>query len=184
MATQLIQAAQQALEALHEAVAFREGGRQKAIDAINALRTAIQQATQPAEVTGLLEAFDDAVSQELLRVSHVEYDSHEICKHFASKVRAILALRPVQVPMTDEVKVTSYSEWRRGDVLRITREGCDIGPFSVGQLVRHDDEDGDNVPYCLSLDGHDYYALIHDQLEFVSREAPHGITAQAKKEKP
>lgn len=44
MATQLIQAAQQALEALHEAVAFREGGRQKAIDAINALRTAIQQA--------------------------------------------------------------------------------------------------------------------------------------------
>lgn len=34
----------QAIEALSEAVAFREGGRQKAIDAINALRTAIQQA--------------------------------------------------------------------------------------------------------------------------------------------
>ena len=59
-------------------------------------------AKHPAEVTGLLEAFDDAVSQELLSVSHVEYDSHEICKHFASKVRTILALRHVQVPMTDE----------------------------------------------------------------------------------
>lgn len=45
MTTQLIQAAQQAIDALHEAITFREGGRQKAIDAINALRTAIQQAS-------------------------------------------------------------------------------------------------------------------------------------------
>ena len=76
---------------------------QEAADEIDALQArANGQATQPAEVTGLLEAFDDAVSQELLRVSHVEYDSHEICKHFASKVRAILALRPERVPMTDE----------------------------------------------------------------------------------
>lgn len=62
------------------------------------------------------------------------------------KLSAILALRPERVPMTGEVKVTSYSEWRRGDVLRITRHGRDIGPFSVGQLVRHDDEDGHMYP--------------------------------------
>lgn len=46
-----IEAMKQAIDALNEAVAFREGGRQKAIDAITALRTAIQQATQPTEVT-------------------------------------------------------------------------------------------------------------------------------------
>lgn len=75
----------------------------EAADEIDAMQArANGQATQPADVTGLLEAFDDAVSQELLRVSHVEYDSHEICKHFASKVRAIIALRPERVPMTDE----------------------------------------------------------------------------------
>lgn len=39
-----IEAMKQAIEALNEAVAFREGGRQKAIDAVNALRAAIQQA--------------------------------------------------------------------------------------------------------------------------------------------
>ena len=76
---------------------------QEAADEIDALHArANWQATQPAEVTGLLEAFDDAVSQELLRVSHVEYDSHEICKHFASKVRAILALRPAPCAGADD----------------------------------------------------------------------------------
>lgn len=34
-----------------------------------------------------IAAFDAAVAAELPRVSHVEYDSHEICKHFAGKVR-------------------------------------------------------------------------------------------------
>lgn len=45
-----IEAMKQALEALNEAVAFREGGRQKAIDAIAALRTAIQQAEAKTDV--------------------------------------------------------------------------------------------------------------------------------------
>lgn len=35
----------------------------------------------------LLSAFDAAIAAELPRVSHLEYDSHEICKHFAGKVR-------------------------------------------------------------------------------------------------
>lgn len=39
-----IEAMKQAIEALHEAIAFREGGLQKAIKAVDALRTAIQQA--------------------------------------------------------------------------------------------------------------------------------------------
>jgi hypothetical protein len=34
-----------------------------------------------------IESFDAAVEAELARVSHIEYDSHEICKHFASKLR-------------------------------------------------------------------------------------------------
>lgn len=38
-----------------------------------------------------LAAFDAAVAAELPRVSHVEYDSHEICKHFAAEVRKRLA---------------------------------------------------------------------------------------------
>lgn len=38
-----------------------------------------------------LNAFDKAVADELPRVSHLEYDSHEICKHFAAKVRERIA---------------------------------------------------------------------------------------------
>lgn len=34
-----------------------------------------------------LSVFDSAVTAELQRVSHVEYDSHEICKHFAGELR-------------------------------------------------------------------------------------------------
>lgn len=34
-----------------------------------------------------LSEFDAAVAAELPRVSTVEYNSHEICKHFAEKVR-------------------------------------------------------------------------------------------------
>lgn len=50
----IIKAMEMALEALNEAVAFREGGRQKAIKAVDALRTAIQQ----AEDQHLLEAIE------------------------------------------------------------------------------------------------------------------------------
>lgn len=39
-----------------------------------------------------LAAFDAAVAAELERVSHVPYDSHEICKHFADELRKRLAL--------------------------------------------------------------------------------------------
>lgn len=37
--------------------------------------------------TDKLAAFDAAIAAELPRVYHLEYDSHEICKHFAGKVR-------------------------------------------------------------------------------------------------
>ncbi len=38
-----------------------------------------------------MKTFDEAVTAELSRVSHIEYDSHEICKHFAGKLRERLA---------------------------------------------------------------------------------------------
>ena len=42
-----------------------------------------------------VSVFDSAVAEELPRVSHIEYDSHEICKHFAGKVRErMLAAAP------------------------------------------------------------------------------------------
>lgn len=61
-----IEVMKQAIEALNEAVAFREGGRQKAIDAINALRTAIQQAEahQPATPEPVAEPFVATYSSE------------------------------------------------------------------------------------------------------------------------
>lgn len=43
-------------------------------------------------VTSVLDAFDAAVSQELPRVSNLAFNSHEVCKHFASQLRTILNL--------------------------------------------------------------------------------------------
>jgi hypothetical protein len=45
----------------------------------------------------ILAAFDEAVERELPRVSTVEYNSHEICKHFAGELRARLS-RIVSAP--------------------------------------------------------------------------------------
>lgn len=39
----------------------------------------------------VLSVFDECVAAALPRVSHIEYDSHEICKHFAEKVRERIA---------------------------------------------------------------------------------------------
>lgn len=51
-----IEAMKLALEALNEAVAFQEGGRQKAICAVKALRAAIQQAETQQPATGEQDA--------------------------------------------------------------------------------------------------------------------------------
>jgi hypothetical protein len=37
--------------------------------------------------SALLTAFDAAIAAELPRVSHVTYDAHDICEHFAAQVR-------------------------------------------------------------------------------------------------
>ena len=47
-----------------------------------------------ARAVPILTAFDDAVAAEIQRVSHVEYDANEICKHFAGEVRKRLAATP------------------------------------------------------------------------------------------
>lgn len=57
-------------------------------------RAAIDAAVAEAWAVPVLTAFDDAVAAEIQRVSHVEYDAHEICKHFAGEVRKRLAATP------------------------------------------------------------------------------------------
>ena len=102
-----IEAMKLALEALNEAVVFREGGLQKAIDAINALRTAIQQAeATQAEVT------DEQIAACVKRASTYGLPfvgllnpggtPSDFSKRFTVE---ILALRHVQVPMTREQMV-------------------------------------------------------------------------------
>lgn len=51
------------------------------------LRLAALSSLKSMEPRLTLQDFDDCVAEEVQRVSHIEYNSHEICKHFASKVR-------------------------------------------------------------------------------------------------
>lgn len=64
----------------------------------------------------LVGAFDAAVAQELPRVSHLAYDSHELCKHFASKLRAALAPQSVNPALVGEPD--GYVVWAGLDRLR------------------------------------------------------------------
>ncbi len=60
-----------------------------AVERVQAKPAAI--AAHEAQPSPVLAAFDAAIAAELPRVSHVEYDSHEICGHFAAEVRKRLA---------------------------------------------------------------------------------------------
>lgn len=105
-----IEAMKQAIEALNDAVAFREGGRQKAIDAITALRTAIQQATQPAEVT------DDLVEKATVETFQ-KTGADLIPEVAATFARAILALRPQSAEKLVPMPHRHYSEALADDLI-------------------------------------------------------------------
>ena len=63
-------------------------------DRIRWLSRSLEKATAPSQ-TQLVEAFDACIAAELPRVSHVQYDSYEICKRFASEVRKRITATPV-----------------------------------------------------------------------------------------
>jgi len=46
-----------------------------------------QSSHGPENTAGEMTRFDAAIQDELEHVTHLEYDAHEICKHFAAKVR-------------------------------------------------------------------------------------------------
>lgn len=65
-----------------------------------------------------------------------------------------------------------YTEWRRGDVLRVIAADY-LDPFQVGDEVVHDDFDGDSAPYVVNAKGRvkRRYAMRGAQLEFIRRPA-------------
>jgi len=77
--------------------AYEHGLHEIGYDPVEVIRSALSgyqpNEGEPGDYGALIAAaaklgeFDRAVADELPRVSHVEYDSHEICKHFAAKVR-------------------------------------------------------------------------------------------------
>jgi hypothetical protein len=67
------------------------GGEVTAEQKIELVRQGWTSPNPPPSAPVGVEAFDAAVSAELPRVSTLEYNSHEICKHFAGEVRKRLA---------------------------------------------------------------------------------------------
>lgn len=61
-----------------------------------------------------------------------------------------------------------YTEWRRGDVLRVVQVDR-RDRFTVGDLVTHDDRVGDRAPMVTGTSGR--FPMDHEQLEFVLRPA-------------
>ena len=107
MNSELKQAAQQALKALNNAVPEDTKQAREQFDAIQALRTALQQATQPAEMTDeqiescALEAgFSVESTGSIWAVDG--YVGTRVDPGLRKFAKAILALRPVRVPMTEE----------------------------------------------------------------------------------
>lgn len=94
-----IEAMKQAIEALNEAVAFREGGRQKAIDAIQALRTAIPQ--EESEPVGFVDFQGTVLWHDgpppadslLFAAKPVSHDKAKWCEYVAGMVFAWLEMQ-------------------------------------------------------------------------------------------
>jgi len=96
------------------------------------LRENAEQAQPLKGRPDFIAVYDAAIADELPRVSHVGYDSHDICKHFAGKVRERLlaAQAPVSAanslaqrqPLTDEQKenlIAAYFPNQRKEVLAL-----------------------------------------------------------------
>lgn len=87
----------------------------------SALRTAIQQATQPAEVT------DSMIREAFLANGFTIKEGHNDLKPYVyAAARAILALRPVQVPMTE------YQVWHNDALMSANG----IAGFKMDALMR------------------------------------------------
>jgi hypothetical protein len=83
-------------------------------------------------------------------------------------------------PPVQQARKVPYTEWVRGDILRvIASDSGDLGPFELGQLVEHADNDGNAIPYCTEVGGARLHALLHTQLEFASRPGAALTAAQA-----
>lgn len=68
-------------------------------------------------------AFDVAVSEELPLVSHVHYDSHEICKHFAGEVRKRLLAAEASSPVQADWGKHTERTWINEDGMHVTAGG-------------------------------------------------------------
>ena len=118
-----IEAMKQAIEAINEAVAFREGGRQKAIDAINALRTAIQQAE--SEPVGAREALERIASwSEHPAMLGVDYGSNGVRDYYRKIARDALTHPAPGVP-DDVVRDAERYLWLRSAM----KNGGSKGPY-------------------------------------------------------
>lgn len=73
-------------------------------------------------------------------------------------------LKKPKIPAKD----LHYSEWPKGSILRVLKV-FDGDPFEVGDYVKHNDSDGDSVPYCYYLlTGVGCAMYAEDQLEFIA----------------
>lgn len=101
-------------------------------------RAAELEAAAPALSAGVVEAFDAAVAAELPRVSHVQYDSHEICKHFAGEVRKRLPQHPAAPSVSPFVGVTTgdaYETWCPGCGITISVPSPSMSPVYDRELI-------------------------------------------------
>ena len=118
MSIELKQAAQQTLKAIEDL----RGYRPDIDEAIEALRTAIQQATQTAEVT------DEQIAACVKRASTYGLPfvgllnpggtPSDFSKRFTAE---ILSLRPEQVPMTDEQIADACNETQISRIMSFTK---------------------------------------------------------------
>ena len=61
-----------------------------------------------------------------------------------------------------------YRDWKQGDrLVVIDREEQDF--LQIGDIVIHDDTDGNSAPWVLTLDGTERYCMSNTELQFMER---------------
>lgn len=84
-------------------------------------------------------------------------EQDNLCATLRAKIQVFLDPAP-----------NGYKDWKKGDrLVVIDREEHDS--LQLGDIVIHDDTDGNSAPWVLTLDGTERYCMSACELEFVER---------------
>ena len=93
--------------------------------------------------------------------------ANQLLKEVLEQVNLCATLR-AKIQIFLDPASNGYRDWKKGDrLVVIDREEHD--PLQLGDIVIHDDTDGNSAPWVLTLDGTKKHCMSNTELQFMER---------------